>query len=365
MPDLRIGGAEKVAVNLANAFVARGYGVDMVLMEAVGGFLEDLVPEVRVVNLAVRRARHLPVPLFKYIKQRKPDCLLGCMWPITVVAVWARMFSGVKTRVVVAEHTTWSKAEIISSVFVRWAVKVSMRLSYPLADAVVAVSRGAADDLARFCFLKRDMFSAIYNPIVDKAQRQSLPLPAAPIDWCLGSHKRLLAVGTLKEIKDFPTLLQALKFVSAEIDVKLLILGEGSCRALLERQVIELGLDGKVFMPGVIHDPGPYFAHADLLVLSSTGEGLPTVIVEALAAGTPVVSTDCESGPREILADGEFGTLVPVGDAAALAKGIIAALSVEHDKDRLRARAQDFSIDKAVDQYEKLMFPAKFAGQAS
>ncbi|RDE51198.1 MAG: glycosyltransferase [Candidatus Accumulibacter meliphilus] len=126
----------------------------------------------------------------------------------------------------------------------------------------------------------------------------------------------------------------------------------------LEAQARELGVADSVSMPGFVRDPSPYYRHADLHVLSSTGEGLPTVIIEALATGTPVVSTDCPSGPREILCDGKFGRLVPVGDAVALAAAMEESLSATHDKAALQARAQDFSIDKAVDQYERLLFPA-------
>ena len=137
----------------------------------------------------------------------------------------------------------------------------------------------------------------------------------------------------------------------------MLILGEGNCRAALEAQAQQLGIEASVFMPGFVKDTSSYYQQADLHVLSSTGEGLPTVIIEALAAGTPVVSTDCPSGPREILSDGKFGYLVPVGDAVALAVAMAESLSATHDTAALKARAQDFSIDKAMDQYEALLFP--------
>ena len=143
------------------------------------------------------------------------------------------------------------------------------------------------------------------------------------------------------------------------VDARLLILGDGECRAALAAQARQLGIESSVFMPGFVKDPSPYYQHADLHVLSSTGEGLPTVIIEALEAGTPVVSTDCQSGPREILSDGQFGRLVPVGDAVALAAAMAASLAATHDRAALKARAQDFSIDKAVDQYLDLLSPGR------
>jgi glycosyltransferase involved in cell wall biosynthesis len=134
-----------------------------------------------------------------------------------------------------------------------------------------------------------------------------------------------------------------------------LILGEGSCRSAIEQQARDLGIENRLFLHGFVSDPRAYYEHADLHLLSSIAEGFGNVIVEALAAGTPVVSTDCPSGPREILCDGQFGKLVPVGDVDAMAQAIVAALTESHDHDALKARAQDFSIVKTTDQYEALL----------
>jgi glycosyltransferase involved in cell wall biosynthesis len=162
----------------------------------------------------------------------------------------------------------------------------------------------------------------------------------------------------LKPIKDYVTLLTAFAVMCKKIDARILILGEGECRAELEAQIKNLGLENSVFMPGFIKNLTSYYQRADLHVLSSSGEGFGNVIVEALAAGTPVVSTDCQSGPREILADGRFGMLVPVGDAVALANAMAKSLAIKHNCSDLKARAKVFSIDKAVDSYLKLLLPS-------
>lgn len=356
VPDLRGGGAERVAVNLANGFAQRGYAVDMVLLSATGEFLADLRPEIRVVDFRVNRMRWAVLQLVRYLRQARPDALLACMWPLTVIAVWAHRLARVSTRVAVAEHTTWSRDEIASSAFGRWKVSTTMHHAFTQADGIVAVSQGAADDLARFANLDRSAITVIYNPVVgDDKPPGSAPL--APAGWWTGTHRRVLAVGTLKSIKDYATLLVAFAQLRKLVDARLLILGEGECRSALEVQVRQLGLAGGVYMPGFVKDLTPYYHHADLHVLSSTGEGLPTVIIEALAAGTPVVSSDCPSGPNEILCNGQFGRLVPMGDAAALAVAMAESLSATHDTAALKARAQDFSIDKAVDQYEAMLFP--------
>lgn len=364
MPDLRGGGAERVAVNLANGFAQRGYAVDMVLLSATGEFLADLRPEIRVVDLHIKRMRWALLPLVRYLRQARPDAMLACMWPLTLTALWARSLARVPTRVVVAEHTTWSRSELLERWSVGWQVRTSMHHVFPYADGIVAVSQGAADDLARFANLDRNAITVIYNAVVGEEQAGSIG-PLEPAGWWTGTHRRVLAVGTLKMIKDYATLLAALAQLRKQVDARLLILGEGECRAALEAQVRQLGLEGSVFMPGFVKNLPPYYQHADLHVLSSTGEGFGNVIIEALAAGTPVVSTDCLSGPREILCDGQFGQLVPVGDAHALAAAMAESLTATHDRAALKARAQDFSIDKAVDQYEALLFPHPSARAAA
>lgn len=356
LPNLRGGGAERVAVNLANSFVLRGYAVDIVLLKAQGEFLADLRPEIRVVDLRVKRLRGTLLPLVRYLRQAQPDVLLACMWPLTVIALWARMLACVSTRVVVAEHTTWSRDEIVSSALSRWQVRTTMHFTFPWADGIVAVSQGAADDLARFARIDRDAITVIYNPVVGET-KPPISKPLVPAGWWSGPHRRVLAVGTLKAIKDYATLLKAFALLRNRSDVRLLFLGEGECRPELELQAKQLGIQDSVFMPGFIKDLFPYYQHADLHVLSSVGEGFGNVIVEALAAGTPVVSTDCLSGPREILCDGKFGRLVPVGDVEALAAAMAESLSAKHDHEALITRAQDFTIDKAVDQYLDVLFP--------
>jgi len=356
LPDLKGGGAERVAVNLANSFIQRGYPVDMVLLTATGEFLAELSPEIRVVDLRVKRTRHALLPLVRYLRQVRPAAMLACMWPLTVSALWARRLASVPTRLVVAEHTTWSRSTLLSRWSVGWQVRTTMHHFFPGADAIVTVSQGAADDLAHFASLDRNAIAVIYNPVVGDAKlRVSAPLP--PVGWWTGPHRKVLAVGTLKLIKDYATLLTAFAQLCQRVDARLLILGEGECRLALDAQARKLGVAANVFMPGFVKDPSPYFGRADLHVLSSTGEGFGNVIVEALAVGTPVVSTNCQSGPYEILSGGKFGRLVPVGDAVALAVAMADSLAATHDTSALKARARYFSIDKAVDQYEALLVP--------
>jgi glycosyltransferase involved in cell wall biosynthesis len=356
MPNLNGGGAERVAVNLANKFSLLGYAVDMVLLSSTGQFLTELRSEIVVVDLKVKRLRNAVLPLASYFRQSRPDSVLACMWPLSVAAVCARKLSRIPFRLILSEHTTWSRAEILSRWSLGWQVSTSMHLFFPKADGIVTVSNGAADDLASFANLDRNAITVIYNPIVGYAKPQLSALRPPP-EWWTGGHLKVLAVGTLKPIKDHQLLLEATALLRKRVDARLLILGEGECRTALEARAFLLNIDSSVFMPGFVNDPSPYFQQADLFVLSSKMEGFGNVIVEALAAGTPVVSTDCESGPREILSDGKFGLLTPVGDAVALSNAMAESLSTQHDHAALKGRAQYFTIDKSVDQYLELIFP--------
>lgn len=355
--NLQGGGAERVSVNLANNFIHRQYSVDMVLMSSTGSFLGELLPDVGIIDLNVSRIRSVLFPLINYLRREKPDALLACVWPLTLIAIVACRLAGVATRVVVSEHTTWSRSELLMNRLKRWQVSASMHYLFPKANGIVSVSQGAANDLVQFANLKTTLVQTIYNPIVSQRPVETISAcDSALLGWWTGSHHKLLAVGTLKAIKDYPTLLSAFAQLSQHLDAKLLILGEGECREALQYQAKQLGIDDRLFMPGFVLDPSCYYQQADLHILSSRAEGFGNVIVEALAAGTPVVSTNCLSGPAEILNDGEFGRLVPVGDVEALALAMAASLSAPPDSDALKARAQAFSIDKATDQYEALLF---------
>lgn len=362
LPNLNGGGAERISVNLANGLSSRGYVVDMVLLGATGPFLDALDPAVNVVDLQVKRMRKMLPPLVLYLRQARPNVLLACMWPLTVFAVIAHKVAGVSTRIVVAEHNTWSMSQAEYSPLRRFVIKKTMRLFFPNAVAVVAVSTGAADDLANFAGLSRDVITTIYNPVIDSSIKNARLTESFGLSCWQSAPFRILTVGTLKQQKNHALLIRSFSILLKRIDAHLLILGEGHLRNELETLIDELGIKASVSMPGFLRDPSPFYQNANLFVLSSVWEGLPTVLIEALAHGAPVVSTDCPSGAREILCDGQFGCLVPVGDAEALAAAMVDSLLATPDRSALMARAQDFSIEKAVDQYEKLLFPVNAMG---
>ena len=356
LPSLGIGGVERVMLNLAAGFVKRGASVDLVLVKAQGEYLHRLPTNVRVVDLHASRVLTSLFPLVRYLRTERPRGLVSAKDYANVVAIWAKLLARSPTRVVVSVHTTLSRhVQHAAGLRERAIVPLLARWLYPYADAIVAVSNGVADDLAQFLGLPRDRISVVYNPVVSEDLFIAAQEPVDHPWFAPGGPPVIVSIGRLTAAKDYPTLITAFAKVRQQRNVRLAILGEGEERPCLQDLVRHLGLESEVWLPGFVEPPYPYLARASLFVLSSVWEGLPTAIIEALALGVPVVSTDCLSGPREILDNGRFGELVPVGNADALADAILRALDRSHDPALLRERAKQFSVDNAVTKYLALL----------
>jgi glycosyltransferase involved in cell wall biosynthesis len=235
----------------------------------------------------------------------------------------------------------------------RLVIKLA-RLFFRSADAAICVSQGVAEDLIKVTGMPRQKTHVVYNPIVSLELEQKAQESIAHPWFALDDSPVILAVGRLVPQKGYSTLLRAFSIIRQKHPAHLLILGEGQERISLEALAKQLDLTENVQMPGSVKNPYAYMARARLLVLSSEWEGLPNVLVEALACGTPVVSTDCRSGPSEILDGGRFGRLVPVGDADALALAILETLQETPDRNLLRQRAQDFTLEESVRKYIRI-----------
>jgi glycosyltransferase involved in cell wall biosynthesis len=355
VPSMRGGGAERVMLTLASEFARRGHGVDLVLASAEGPYLADVPETVRVVDLGSRRVVASLPALIRYLRRERPEAMLSAMGRVNVVALWARRLAGAKTRLVVSEHNTLSLATQGAASWRQRFMPWLEHLFYPWADGIVAVSSGVAEDLSQIARLPRGEIEVIYNPFpVDEIARKAEE-PLEHPGFEPGGPPVVLGVGRMMAQKDFPALLRAFARVRSVRPARLLILGEGEDRPRLEALARELGVAGDVLMPGFVENPYSYMRRSSVLVLSSAWEGLPSVLIEALACGCPVVSTDCPSGPREILADGRYGTLVPVGDDGAMAEGILSALDAPAEPGVLRARAAELCKDDVPDRYLKAL----------
>jgi glycosyltransferase involved in cell wall biosynthesis len=352
LPDLRAGGAERVAIHLMRHFLAAGHRVEFVLMRKEGQLLGDVPSDVPVIDLRAGRIRNAVCPLIRYLRRARPDAVQVSMWPLTVAAVLARALARSPARLVISDHTLLSKHYAGNPRALR-LLKATMRIFYPWADARVIVADAAADDLARLSGLKRDSLEVIYNPVFVP---EAAVHPVAKVEAQWGEvDGRILSVGSLKAEKNQALLIRSFARVRQVRAAKLMILGSGELEQELKDLARSLGIGDDVQFAGFIADPWPYYASADLFVLSSDYEGYPLVLVEAMMCGVPVVATNCESGPREILDSGRFGRLVPVDDEAALANAMQAELEHPTARDLLVERAKELSGAGTVDRYLELL----------
>lgn len=375
------GGVGRSMIDLATALAAQGYRVDVIFSRAAGPYLTQVPAPVRTIvlqalpgglmylrrrltsdlgiaafpaSLLLRGAfRYLPA-LVQYLQHERPAVLISGKTSSNLAALWAHRLAGGASRLVVCEHTNLSQ-EVHDRVRKgHWHWYFTPRVVgwlYPWADAIVAVSDGVADDLSSRAGIPRQRVVTIYNPTVTPALLQHAQQPLVHPWFQAGAPPVVLGAGRLVAQKDFVTLLKAFARVRAVRDVRLVILGEGNKRAELASIARTLGVAADVAMPGYVDNPFPYMAQAAVFVLSSTHEGLPGVLIQALACGCPVVSTDCPSGPREILQDGRYGRLVTVGDEASLAQAIHSTLDESPNRELLRGRAAQFSARRAADRY--------------
>jgi glycosyltransferase involved in cell wall biosynthesis len=387
MGNLHSGGVQRMTMLLAGGLAERGARVDLVVCDRRGELAEQIPPVLRTValeqgnpvaaRLAVLRAdprgiaaylrplttikyasptlAYLPA-LARYLRRARPDSMFSATSYLNIEAVLARRLAGVPTRVVLSDRSHFSSGKPRKA----WRQRhlaAAMRRTYAQADAITAVSNGVADDIARSIGIAREAITTLYNPTItpDFAARASEPI-AHP--WfAAGAPPVVLAVGRTTFQKDFATLLRAFARVRQDRRVRLAIVGEANEKqtARLRGLAGELAVQDDFALLGYQRNPLPYMARAAVLALSSRYEGFPNVLLEALACGTPVVSTDCPSGPAEILDSGAYGALVPVGDDAALAAAITATLADPPDPARLQARAAIFDYRAAIARYAAVL----------
>jgi glycosyltransferase involved in cell wall biosynthesis len=295
----------------------------------------------------------------KTVHKEKPRVILSMLTHNNIMAVSVRLIFRIK--VIACEH-------IILSEFIKtrggekilwFPVSVLVKALYRFADRVIAVSNGIRSDLIEEFNVAANKIQVIYNPVdINRITELSSVPPEHP--FFKSDVPVVVAVGRLVWQKGFDTLLRAFNLVIQEMDARLIVIGEGLEKESLEQMVQDFGITDKAFLIGFQRNPYQFLSGADVFVLSSNFEGLPMVILEAIACGTPVIATDCKSGPREILQDGKFGFLVPVGDERALSKAIVTLLKDRALREKFsrvaRERTVDFSVDKIIKQYERVIY---------
>ncbi|RTI12725.1 glycosyl transferase [Thermus scotoductus] len=362
LPSLEGGGAERVNLLLAQGLKERGAEVDLVLAQAQGPYLSAVPKGVRVVDLKAPRVLFSLVPLVAYLRRERPKALFSSLSHANILALWARGLAQVPTQVFVVEHTPLKESRLGTISFRERAAHALLPWVYPKAQGVVAVSKGLAEELVEVFRIPRDKVRMIYNPVVSEGLFRKADVEEEVLShpWFAPNQPPvLLAVGRLSREKNFSLLLRAFARVRRRVPSRLLILGEGQERGFLEALVGELGLSEDVSLPGFVPNPYPFMRKAAALVLSSRYEALPTVLIEAMALGTPVVATDCPFGPREILEGGRWGQLVAVDDEVGLANAMQEVLEnppPSEERELMRKVALErFGVDRAIQEYWQLL----------
>jgi glycosyltransferase involved in cell wall biosynthesis len=362
--NLTGGGAQRKMVTLANAFAERGHRVDLLTAED-GGVLRDRVDgRVHVRSLetfwtrlpgirGTKRRRMLAAvrPLARYLRDERPQVLMSTSDSVNVAAVLAHGRARSDARLVLRIDNQIARSPDVEGTRGQRRRVRRVRRLFPRADFVIAISHGVGEDVLRHGGCRPEQLRVLHNPSLDATlEKRALEPPGHPWLERPGAPV-VVGVGRLVPQKDFETLLRAFANVRAETDARLVILGEGREHERLQACAEELGIARDVDLAGFHPNPIAVMARSAVFVLSSAWEGFGNVVVEALAAGCPVVSTDCPSGPAEILEDGRWGQLVPVGDADALAAAILSALADPGDREGRQRRARDFSVDVVAERY--------------
>jgi glycosyltransferase involved in cell wall biosynthesis len=345
------GGVERMIVSLIRGFVDLGRRVDLVLVRDESPHLDRLPPEVNLVRLKTDHTFLALPALAHYLSRTRPCAVLAAKDRAGRTAVLARRLARTDTHIVMRLGTNLSTAMADKSALARWLRYRPIRRLYPQVDRIVAVSKGVAEDTARIARIPRDRIRVIRNPVITPELDALAAEPRGHPWFQPGQPPVIVGAGRLQRQKDFPTLIRAFALIRAQRTCRLAILGEGSSRPKLAALITELGLSDDVDLPGFQVNPYPFLARADQFVLSSAWEGSPNVLTEAMALGTPVVSTDCPSGPWELLAGGRYGPLVPVGDVEALASAMAATLDHHLPADALKAAVAEYNQEESARNY--------------
>ena len=358
LPNLSEGGVQRAVINLAHAFIEQDLKVDIVLDRVTGSFVKQIPTNCRIVDLEAPRLRNAVPTLISYLRKDRPRGLLSFMHYHDEIAVLAKQLSGVSTKIAVVTQNTLLgiPRPPLKSLpgflgLTPYYPHTLIKLFYPRADAVCACSQGVAQDVAQISGLPVEKIKVIYNPIVTPALIEKAKEPVEHPWFKAGEPPVILSVGRLTKQKDFPTLIHAFAQVRKQQNARLMILGTGPNKSQLEALTFELGIENEVALPGFVDNPYAYMARANVFVLSSAWEGFGNVLVEALAVGTPVISTNC-SGPAEILDNGKYGFLTPVGDSNAIAEAILEVISGNYKRVD-STWLQEFSISASAQKYLK------------
>lgn len=359
IPELGIGGAERTVIRLSNDLNRRGNLINIICINGgkISHELDDNI-DISIINSpSVPQIGILSsVPyISRCLQKSSPDILISFMKHANIAALLSHRVSSFDFPIIVSERNHLSTSLEQKNSINRVIMKLMINQLYDHADQIVSLSEGVAEDLRQTTKISSDKITVIYNPVVSsklkERSKQSVDHP-----WLNDMDTDvILGAGRLVDQKDFTTLISAFSLVADQHDnTRLIILGEGERRQELKEQIKQLGIEDIVQLPGQVTNPYPFMRSASVFVLSSAWEGFGNALVESMACGCPVVATDCQSGPREITNDGEYGSLVPVGDYEKMALEICNSLDEPLQETKFMQRAADFSVESISSQYLSL-----------
>ncbi|MCW5800909.1 MAG: glycosyltransferase [Deltaproteobacteria bacterium] len=353
-PTLASGGADRVTITLLHHLDRTRFEPTLILLRREGALVGELPTHVRTITLGSRRLAVAVPALARVLRTEAPDVVFAMQGGANIVAAIAHVLARSRARLVISERSALRRPDRSAA---RTALELpAKRATYRRADVVTAVSRGVAQALETELGLARAKIHVVYNPMVDDGVRA---LAAERIDhpWFAADVPVVVALGRLVAIKDYPTMLAAFAAVRARRPARLFVLGEGPLRPGLEREARELGIAEDVRFHGFDPNPFKYLARAAALVHTSRAEGLPGGIIQAMACGVPVIATDADFGPREVITDRRDGYLVPVGDVAAIADRLERVLA-----DRALARSLGTAAEVSARRFDTATALARYQG---
>lgn len=354
LPTFAGGGVERMNLMLMQFFADHGLAVTAIVHQAVGALSKQLPSNVELIDFGVARTRSALPKLVRWLRQTRPDLLFSSLGHNNIAALIARRMANVPTAVVISQHNALSFESADNATWQHRLLPLMYRLYGNRADAIVAVSHGVASDMSSVTGLPLASISVIHNAVIsdDFPARMSEEITHPWLDD--EGVKVFVAVGRLVPQKNFTGLLCAFNRMRTPHDARLLIIGEGPQHSKLLQLAHGLKLDHRVQLMGFLENPMPYIRKAAALVMSSRYEGFGNVLVESLACGTSIVSTDCPYGPAEILDDGRYGKLVQVGNSRQMAEAMQSILDVPFPEQLLRDRAKRFEVEVIGEEYLRL-----------